>query len=389
MRQSGIKTSTLRRLFRPLQLIGLLSIVVTATVAPDFTPTRSLLPNALASNQKRRQERGREAPQDDDSIKLRTRLVSLNVTVSDRTGRMIEGLKKENFKIYDDKIEQPINCCSHEDAPISVRIIFDTSGSMSGEKIMLAKDAFAQFIQTSHDQDEYFLINLNSNPQLSIDSGHDGRAALDQFSNVYPRGNTALYDAVYLGIEKVSHGIYPKHAIILISDGEDNNSRCSFDNVRRGLQESDVTIYAIGIGVSYLPRKGSDALNGGIILDKLATVSGGKAFYPKSTDEMSEAFEQVALELRRRYSIGYLPSNFVAAGKWHRVKVAVTVPHDSSRLIVRSREGYYAVNNPDDHQRQGGNDIPVNPQHNSTISAVRRAGSNTCASGKAQGKDTR
>jgi VWFA-related protein len=132
------------------------------------------------------------------------------------------------------------------------------------------------------------------------------------------------------------------------------NSRYSFGDLRRRLQESDVTIYSIGIGIRHLPQKGTlgGGIPGAIPLDRLASVSGGKSFYPKNANEMAEVFESIALELRRRYSIGYLPSNFLADGKWHRVKVAVTVPQESSRLIVRTREGYYAVKNPDDHQKQ-------------------------------------
>src|SRR5262249_15363202 len=162
---------------------------------------------------------------------------------------------------------------------MSIAIIFDTSGSMSGNRIVRAKEALARFIQTSHPQDEYFLIGVRSSPQLLIDGVRDGQAVLDQFNNVSPSGETALYDAVYLGIEKVSHGIYPKHAVILISDGEDNHSRCSFEKLRRRLQESDAAIYSIGIQMNYLPRKGS--VSGRTRLENLASVSGGKDFYPK------------------------------------------------------------------------------------------------------------
>jgi Ca-activated chloride channel homolog len=350
MGQDRSETDLISRLLRPLQRISFLSVAVTAAAALDFTPTNSSIPDLTAK--KRGQEPGREMPQGDSSIRLGTQLVSLNVAVTDRSGRVVEGLKKENFKIYDDKVEQAVSFFSDEDAPISVGIVFDTSGSMSGDKTMQAREALARFIQTSHEEDEYFLIGFSSSPQLRLDGVRDGQALLNQFSNIYPKGNTALYDAVYLGIEQVSRGKYPKHAIILISDGEDNHSRYSFGDLRRRLQESDVTIYSIGIGIRHLPQKGNlgGGIPGAIPLDRLASVSVGKSFYPKNANEMAEDFESIALELRRRYSIGYLPSNFLADGKWHRVKVAVTVPQESSRLIVRTREGYYAVKNPDDHQ---------------------------------------
>lgn len=352
MERNRIKTDKIKRSLRSLQITALLSIAVTTVAALDFTTTRSFIPDLIAK--KRQQERERVAPQGDSSIKLGTQLVSLNVAVTDRNGRIVEGLKKENFRIYDDKVEQPSSFFSDEDAPVSVGIVFDTSGSMKGDKIRQAKDALARFIETSHERDEYFLISFGSNPQLSLDGVRDGRALLNQFSNVYPKGNTALYDAVYLGIEKVSRGIYPRQAIILISDGEDNHSRYSLDDLRRKLQESDVIIYSIGIGMNRLPQKGNlgGGIPGAIPLERLASVSGGKAFYPKNADEMIEVFELIALELRRLYSIGYLPSNFVADGKWRRIKVTVTAPQKSARLIVRTREGYYAIKRPDAHQKR-------------------------------------
>jgi len=296
-----------------------------------------------------RQQRS-EASQDNVSVKLATELVSVRVTVTDQGGRAIEGLSKDDFKVYEDKVEQPVSFFSDEDTPASIGIVFDTSNSMSGGKIMRAREALARFIQTSHEQDEYFLISFNSSAQLLLDGARDGQAVLNRFNNVYPKGETALYDAVYLGIEKVSQGIYPKRAIILISDGEDNHSRRSFDELRRKIQEFDGAIYPIGIAGNSPSPKSRITANGPFLMDKLASISGGKSFWPVSAEKMSEAFERIALELRRQYSIGYLPSNFVADGKWRRIKVAVTDTHKFTRLSVRSREGYYAIKNPEDRR---------------------------------------
>jgi len=291
-----------------------------------------------------------EASQDNVSVKLATELVSVRVTVTDQGGRAIEGLSKDDFKIYEDKVEQPVSFFSDEDTPASIGIVFDTSNSMSGGKIMRAREALARFIQTSHEQDEYFLISFNSSAQLLLDGARDGQAVLNRFNNVYPKGETALYDAVYLGIEKASQGIYPKRAIILISDGEDNHSRRSFDELRRKIQEFDGAIYPIGIAGNSPSPKSRITANGPFLMDKLASISGGKSFWPWNAEKMYEAFERIALELRRQYSIGYLPSNFVADGKWRRIKVAVTDTHKFSRLSVRSREGYYPVKNPEDRR---------------------------------------
>jgi Ca-activated chloride channel family protein len=251
-------------------------------------------------------------------------------------------LGKNAFTVLDDKQPQDISFFSDDDAPVSVGVIFDVSGSMSGDKIRRARDALANFIQTSHNADEYFLIAFNSRAQLLLDKTRDGDAVLDKLTFVQTKNNTALYDACYLGVEKVQRGAHPKRALLLISDGQDNNSRYTFSEVRRLLKESDVVLYAVGI------LSGSDAgsslgMEGQGTLDELANVSGGKAFFPRSPAELDDIFEQIALELRHQYSIGYKPNNFANDGKWHKVKVKVTPPRGLPRLYVRSKEGYYAL----------------------------------------------
>jgi Ca-activated chloride channel family protein len=156
-------------------------------------------------------------------------------------------------------------------------------------------------------------------------------------TEIQPRGHTALFDAVSAGVKHVSQGAHPKRALIVISDGEDNHSRISFDRLKRSLKESDVSVYTILIG-PLKPRS-----NAGVIMDLMASITGGNAFFPSNTDRMDEAFEQIALELRHHYSIGYTPSNFKTDGKWRRVKVQVASPGGSKKLIVRAREGYFAT----------------------------------------------
>jgi Ca-activated chloride channel family protein len=274
-----------------------------------------------------------------------TDLITFTVTVTDIYGRFVSGLGKNAFSIFEDKTPQEISFFSDEDAPVSVGILFDVSGSMSGDKVRRARDALSHFVQTSHDRDEYFLIGFNSRAQLLMDRTRDGNAVLDKLTFVQTKNNTALYDACYLGVERVQRGTHPKRALLLISDGQDNNSRYTFNELRRVLKESDVVLYAIGI------LGGSDAgsslgMEGQGIMDELASVSGGKAFYPHSAAEMDDIFEQIALELRHQYSIGYRPPNFVSNGKWHRIKVKVAPPRGLPRLFVRSKEGYFAIANP-------------------------------------------
>jgi Ca-activated chloride channel family protein len=279
---------------------------------------------------------------DNTSVITHTDLITLTVTVTDSYGRYVSGLSKSAFSVLDDKQPQEITFFSDDDSPVSVGVIFDVSGSMSGDKVKRARDALSKFIQTSHDSDEYFLIAFNSRAQLLLDKTRDGGAVLDRLTFVETKSQTALYDACYLGVEKVQRGTHPKRALLLISDGQDNDSRYTFNELKKLLKESDVTLYAIGI-LSGNDAGSSLGMEGQGILDELSGVSGGKAFFPRSAAEMDDIFEQIALELRHQYSIGYKPDTFVNDGKWHRVKVSVKPPRGLPKLFVRSKEGYYAT----------------------------------------------
>jgi Ca-activated chloride channel family protein len=281
----------------------------------------------------------------DKPVLINTDLITLTVTVTDGYGRYVSGLNQKAFTVLDDKVPQELEFFSDEDAPVSVGVVFDLSGSMSGEKIRKARDALSHFIQTSHEQDEYFLVGFNDRAQLLLDKTRDGESVLNKLSFVEPRHNTALYDACYLGVEKVTRGSHPKRAILLISDGQDNDSRYTFSELRRLLKESDVVLYSIGI-LSGNDSGSSLGMGGQAILDELSSVSGGKAFFPNTSAEMDDTFEKIALELRHQYSIGYRPANFVTDGKWHRLKVKVNPPRGLPRLFVRSKEGYFAIASP-------------------------------------------
>ncbi|MGB7210272.1 MAG: VWA domain-containing protein [Pyrinomonadaceae bacterium] len=283
-------------------------------------------------------------PDEDPSkpIKVKTDLVTLTLTVTDLYGRYVSGLTKNAFSIFDNNQEQEITYFSDSDAPVSVGILFDVSGSMSGEKINKARTALKRFIGSSHPSDEYFLIAFNSRAQLVLDRTRSGDAVLEKLTLINPKQNTALYDAVYLGLERVTRGSHQKRALLIISDGQDNASRYNFGEVRRLMKESDVVTYAVGI------IDGSDAgssigMQGQAFLDELTSVTGGKSFYPSSDIEMDEIFERIALELRHQYSIGYTPTNFQPDGKWRKVKTKVKPPRGLPRLNVRGREGYYAT----------------------------------------------
>ena len=277
----------------------------------------------------------------DESVLVNTDLISFNVTVTDTYGRFVSGLSKKAFAVYDDKEAEDITFFSDDDAPLSIGIVFDLTGSMSGDKVKRAKNALSHFFETSLDKDEYFLITLQSGRAfLTLDRTRDSKAILEKLTFVQTKGNTAFYDGVYLASEKVQRGAYPKRVVLVISDGQDNNSRYTFNDLRKMLKESDVAIYSIGIEES---GSGSLALEGSGILDEISGVSGGKAFFPRSDAEMDDIFEQIALELRHQYSIGYKPKGFKPNGQWHHIKVKVNPPRGLPRLFVRSKEGYFAL----------------------------------------------
>jgi Ca-activated chloride channel homolog len=278
----------------------------------------------------------------DAPVRIKTDLVTLTLTVTDLYGRYVSGLNKNAFTVTDNNQQQDITFFSDSDAPVSVGILFDVSGSMGGEKIQKARNALSRFIMTSHPSDEYFLIAFNSRAQLLLDRTRDGDAVLQKLTLVQPKNNTALYDAVYLGVERVTRGAHQKKAILIISDGQDNASRYNFGEVRRLMKESDVVAYSVGI-MSGGDLSGALGMQGQAFLDEISSVTGGKSFYPQTDVEMDEIFERIALELRHQYSLGYTPKDFRPDGKWRKVKVKVKPPRGLPRLSVRSREGYYAT----------------------------------------------
>jgi Ca-activated chloride channel homolog len=279
----------------------------------------------------------------EEPVLVNTDLISFNVTVTDIYGRFVSGLSKQAFSVFDDKDSEEITFFSDNDAPLSIGIVFDLTGSMSGDKVKRARNALAHFFQTSDDHDEYFLITLQSGRAfLTMDRSRDSQAILDNLTLVQTKGNTAFYDGVYLAADKVQRGTYPKRAVLVISDGQDNNSRYTFNDLRKMLKESDVAIYSIGIEES---GNGSLAMEGSGILEEISGVSGGKAFFPRTDAEMDDIFEQIAIELRHQYSIGYKPANFKPDGRWHHIKVKINPPRGLPRLFVRSKDGYYALAN--------------------------------------------
>ncbi|MBI3951586.1 MAG: VWA domain-containing protein [Acidobacteria bacterium] len=252
------------------------------------------------------------------------------VTATDDYNRFVGGMQKEDFTIYDDEIEQEIAFFSHEDIPATIGIIFDLSSSMSrGQRMDQARAALKQFIDTSHPDDEFFLIGFNQRVELLQDFTSSAKEILNSLEMKIPDGFTALYDACYLALEKVTHGRYKRQALLIISDGMDNKSRYAYRQLEEMARERDVLIYAIGGGGFGYPN-----------IKEISSMTGGQAF---PFGAAFEAASRIALELRHQYSLGFYPTSVALDGQWHRLRVKVNPPPGFRRLHVRAREGYYAA----------------------------------------------
>lgn len=280
-------------------------------------------------------------PQDKPtSIKVDVDLVQVYATVTDAFNRYVISLAKEHFQVWEDKFEQKIEYFSSEDVPLSIGIVFDVSGSMK-DKISTARDAAATFLKTGSPEDEYFLIQFSSRAELAEDFTTDIGRLQNNLIFTPAKGMTALYDAVYLGLDKVKAGTNPKKAILMITDGEDNRSRYTFSNVREFVKESDVQIYAIGIVGSY--NSGfSQGRTGRALIEEMTELTGGRAFFPDSVEELPDITEKIAIELKNQYVLGYISTNGDRDGKWRKIRVKINPPKGVSHLNVRAKTGYYA-----------------------------------------------
>jgi len=275
------------------------------------------------------------------TLSVNVDLVQVNATVSDsQTGRPVTGMQGEHFEIYEDRVQQDIQYFSAEDVPLSVGIIFDVSGSMK-DKMSVARDAAVTFLQTGSPQDEHFLVPFSGRAEIAQDFTSDIARLQNQLIFTPAEGMTALYDAVYLGLEKVKEGRNPKKALLMITDGQDNRSRYTFRNVREYVRESDVQLYAIGIVDSYNSQLGLGRTGRGLI-EELADVTGGRSFFPNSVFELEDITRRIAVELKNQYIIGYISTNQETDGEWRDIQVRVNPPRGAPRLSVRAKQGYYA-----------------------------------------------
>jgi len=245
--------------------------------------------------------------------------------VTDADNRPITDLKRENFQLFEDKIEQDIQYFSSEGAPLSLGIVFDISHSMENN-LDVAREAAARFLEAGTPEDEYLLVEFASRAELAADFTTDISRLRDRLAFRSAKGATALYDAVYLGLASVKSGQNPKKALLLITDGEDNHSRYSRSDIREFVRESNVQIYIIDLGRA--------------LVGELAEMTGGHS-YRGSVDDLEDICEKIAFELKSQYVLGYKSSNTNKDGKFRRIRVRATPPPGMLRFNVRTRDGYF------------------------------------------------
>jgi Ca-activated chloride channel homolog len=289
-----------------------------------------------------------EAPAGTYKIKAQVNLVVLHVSVLNDRSVFVPGLKEDNFRVLEDKVEQKLSVFKQEDVPVSFGLVVDNSGSMRDKRPQV-NAAAVTFVKTSNSQDEGFVVNFNDDYYL--DTEHDFTSDLGEMKTalerIDARGSTALYDAVIGSLDHLKKGTRDKKVLLVVTDGEDNASRHSLENVVEQAQRSNAVIYAVGVfsddDIKHNHRAMKKARTA---LSDLATATGGLAFFPENADDTEAICTQVAHDIRNQYTIAYYPTNEARDGTFRAVSVLVTPPHGVGKLSVRTRTGYYAPHAP-------------------------------------------
>ncbi len=268
----------------------------------------------------------------------------VNLTVTDPLDRLVTGLEREHFRVYEDGIEQEVVTLSSEDVPVSIGLVFDMSGSMS-DKVEKAREAAVQFMRTANPQDQFFLVSFNDRAELT--SGFT--SSVDELQNrmmfTASRGRTALLDAIYLGLSQMRGAHNGKRALLIISDGGDNHSRYNESDVKNYLKEADCQLYAIGIFDPIgIRSRTPEELEGPSLLSEMTEMTGGRVFPVGNLGELPDIAAKIGMELRNQYVLGYKSSNARHNGAWRKIKVKLRPPKGLPPLNVYAKTGYYAPN---------------------------------------------
>jgi len=269
-------------------------------------------------------------------------LALVNVTVTDPYNRLVTGLEPDNFRVFEDNVEQEVVNFSAEDVPISIGVIFDYSGSMSN-KVGKAREAAVQFFKTANPQDEFFLVSFNERAELTSSFTNSVEDLQSRMMLTAPKGRTALLDAIYLGLSQMRGAHNAKRALLILSDGGDNHSRYNESDIKRLVREADTQLYAIGIfdPLGYRNRS-PEELSGPSLLSEVTEMTGGRVFAVEKLDELPDIASKIGMELRNQYVLGYRPSNKAHDARWRKLKIKLRAPKGLPPLSVYSKTGYYA-----------------------------------------------
>jgi VWFA-related protein len=281
----------------------------------------------------------------DYSLKVETVEVQLPVSVLDKEGRPVDGLKQEHFQVFEDKVLQTIKTFRHEDIPLSLGLVIDNSGSMRNKRERVNSAALA-FVRESNPDDETFIVNFDDSAYLEQDFTGSIGDLVDALDNIDARGETALYDAIYLSADHLKEGKKDKKAILLITDGEDNVSKYKLEKVIDTLRQSKVTLYAIGLLEEEDDRGGlfhaSPSKKAKADLIKFADITGGQAFFPKNLDEVEDITKRIAHDIRNHYTITYTPTNSNLDGTYREITVKINPPKSAGKITWHAKPGYTA-----------------------------------------------
>ena len=281
----------------------------------------------------------RPAPSAEYSVE--SNLVVIPVSVTDSRNHPVTGLARDNFRVFDGGIEQPVLQLSRDDTPMAVGLVFDTSLSMT-LKLQAARDAAAAFLATGNLDDEFFLIEFEDQAQLTQPLTANPGDIRVRLAQAKAKGHTALLDAIRLGIEEVRKSSKPRKALLVLSDGGDNHSRVTESELSRSVRETDVLIYSIGLGKpmgKFLPEESDDSQT---LLDAVSRESGGRWYAVDEANALGAVAARIGEEMHNRYVLTYTPPASHPDGKYHKVQIKVVPPQGMPALQVSSRPGYFS-----------------------------------------------
>ena len=310
-----------------------LPLILAGTVAPPHAwPQNTVRGRTVSSVASLDSARG--------NFKVDSTLVLVNVAVTDSRGRFVTGLSRQDFQVFEEKTAQTVAYFSAEEAPVSVGLVLDFSSSMAPRFGQL-QQAVAEFLKSPNPQDEFCLIEFRDRAELSMGFTSAAEEIQNRVASTKPRGNTALLDAVYLGLRQMRKARNSRKILLIVSDGGDNHSRYRAREVENLARESDVEIYAIGIGRS-AGRAVYDLWDGPALLSELTEEAGGRCYEIDNSRDLPAVAEKIGRELRHQYVLGYVPQNRHRDGRYRHIQVKIARAPGQPRLSAYWRRGYYA-----------------------------------------------